>query len=301
MQQVNDRAYYVAPQAPVSRDPAPSRWRYRYTRVLLTPLFWVFLKVGIPGFFAAMIVMTYLTNGDARNQMSMALTDARAQVQNRPEFLINAMTIQGASPNLAQEIHGATFLDFPISAFDVDVEVLSKQIQEIPAVNDVFIRLGADGLIDIKVEEAHPVVNWQARDGNWAISPDGTALRQIESSSLAASLPLIGGEKANENVAQAMQIFQATLPIAREIKGLVYIGERRWDIVFQDGRTVMLPEVDPIASVSKLMILVEGQDILAHDFSHLDFRNPDRIIARKAKSNENANISSALDSTRVSE
>ena len=58
-------------------------------------------------------------------------------------------------------------------------------------------------------------------------------------------LPLIAGEGAEQHVPEALALLAETGPVATRVRGLVRVGERRWDLVLDRDQVVKLPEADP--------------------------------------------------------
>ena len=58
------------PQRRPRRDPAPSRWRYRLSRLMLTPLFRSFLRVGLPVVLVLAGVGAWLSSAENRQKIS---------------------------------------------------------------------------------------------------------------------------------------------------------------------------------------------------------------------------------------
>ena len=65
-------------------DPAPSRWSYRYQRLMLTPLFRQILRVGIPCALSFGLATAYLSDEARREQIALAYQDIRHQIETRP-------------------------------------------------------------------------------------------------------------------------------------------------------------------------------------------------------------------------
>ena len=83
---------------------------------------------------------------------------------------------------------------------------------------------------------------------------------------------------------EALALFDASGPIAPRIRGLVRVGERRWDIVLDRGQTIQLPEIAPVAALEQVLALEEAQDMLARDITTVDMRNPARPTLRMTDS-----------------
>ena len=46
------------------------------------------------------------------------------------------------------------------------------------------------------------------------------------------------------------------------LRGLVRVGERRWDVVLDREQRIMLPEQNPIGAVERGIVLSDLQDLL---------------------------------------
>ena len=93
-----------APRHMNKSDPAPSRWNYRYQRLMLTPLFRRVLRVGVPFTLALGVGLIYFANEARRDGFNLAVAEMRAEFENRPEFMVKLMAIDGATVELAEDI-----------------------------------------------------------------------------------------------------------------------------------------------------------------------------------------------------
>ena len=93
-------------------------------------------------------------------------------------------------------------------------------------------------------------------------------------------LPLIAGDGAQDHIGEALALFRATGPVAGRVRGLVRMGERRWDIVFDNGQRILLPTEAPVAALDRVMALHMAQDMLSRDVAAIDMRNGDRPTLR---------------------
>jgi cell division protein FtsQ len=116
------------------RDPAPSRLAYRVNRWLLTPLFRRFLFVGLPIALVAGIATAWFADQSRRDAVADRFGEIRRSVEQRPEFMVKLMAIDGASEEVAATIRESVPVDFPISSFELDLPAVRSQIQAIDAV-----------------------------------------------------------------------------------------------------------------------------------------------------------------------
>ena len=105
-------------------------------------------------------------------------------------------------------------------------------------------------------------------------------LRRVPLRADFAHLPLIAGEGAIASLHEARGVLDTAAPISDRLRGLVRIGERRWDLVLLDGQTIALPEANPEQVLAQVIVLSAAQDLFERDILLIDFRNPRRPTLR---------------------
>ena len=61
-------------------------------------------------------------------------------------------------------------------------------------------------------------------------------------------------------------------PLGNRLRGIVRIGERRWDVVLDRGQRVLLPETGSVQALERVIALSQAQDVLARDLAAVDMR-----------------------------
>lgn len=266
-------------QTPKS-DPAPSRWSYRLQRLMLTPLFRKVLKVGVP-FAAAFIGGTvYFSDVERQEKLALAFVDLRQQIETRPEFMVKLLAIDGASDETAEDIREIFPIEFPISSFDLELDDLQELIEGLPAVADASVRIRQGGILLAEVTERQPVALWRNRDGLGIVDVEGIVVGEVVSRNERADLPLVVGEGAERALPEALQVLHAARPLSNRVKGLVRMGERRWDVVLDRDQRIQLPAVSPVRALERVIVLNQVQDMLERDLVVVDMRLADRPTIR---------------------
>ncbi|QFT81439.1 cell division protein FtsQ [Roseovarius sp. THAF27] len=266
-------------------DPAPSRWSYRYQRLMLTPLFRKLLRVGVPLCLTVGLATAYFSNPERREAIVLAVADLREQVETRPEFMVNLLAVEGASATVEEDIREIFPHDLPASSFDIDLDAVRLSIAGLPAVASASVRVRQGGVLVAQVEERQPVAVWRSRDGLGVVDIEGVVIGDIAHRADRADLPVIAGKGATRAVPEAMAILQAAAPLRPRLRGLVRMGERRWDVVLDRGQRILLPETDPVRALERVIVLAEVQDMLERDLAAVDMRLASRPTIRM---NENA-------------
>jgi len=279
MQQVNGAPKVGA--AP-RRDPAPSRLAYRYQRLLLTPMFRFFMRAGLPFIAAVGVGALLLGDEDIRDVIGLKITEIRRSIQERPEFMVKLMAIDGASDELGEDIREILPLDFPLSSFDLDLEGLRQSVAALDAVASVEMRVRTGGILQIDIEERVPAVVWRGPQGVEVLDRGGRRVGALVARAERPDLPLLTGEGAEEAVPEALELIDVAAPLANRLRGLVRMGERRWDIVLDRDQRILLPERDPVSALERVIELDREQDLLGRDITAIDMRNDTRPTIRLA-------------------
>ena len=279
MQQV-EQAMSPPSNAP-RRDPAPSRISYKMQRLMLRSGFKQFLRVGVPVLAIAATIGIVLADAGRREAIELKIAEMRRSIEERPEFMVKLMAIDGASDAVATEIREGLPLEFPMTAFDLELEQMRAAIAEMDVVAnvDVIVR---SGVLQINVTERTPAVVWRNYQEIALLDAGGHRVIPIVSRADYPDLPLIAGKGADKHINQALDILTATGPMAGRVRGIKRMGERRWDLVLDRSQRILLPEQNPIAALERVIALSKVQDLLARDLTIIDMRNGHRPTIRIA-------------------
>jgi len=261
-------------------DPAPSRWSYRFMRIMLSPVLRRLVVYGIPAAVALGGITIYFADLDRRDMAKGVVIDAYRSVIERPEFMVNVMAINGASAALDADIREILPVDFPMSQFDIELDVLHGALMELDAVKQASVQIRTGGVLQIDVMERQPALIWRMGENLDILDATGAFIRAAVARTDYPHLPLIAGEGANMQTAKALELFAAVDPIADRVRGLVYVGERRWDVVLTQDQRILLPEQNPVQALERVLVLNQAQDLLDRDLRVVDLRLPNRPTLR---------------------
>lgn len=267
---------------PLRRDPAPTRWQYRLQRLWLTPYYRVLLRYGGPVLVLAVVAQLVLQSETRRAAIVQSFVDIQEKFQARPEFRVGLLSIEGASADLADAVRARLALKLPQSSFDLDLDVLRAKIEALDAVASVQLRVRSGGVLQVVLKERDPTVVWRTATGLQLLDATGHRVAGLSAREDRADLPLIAGDGADVAIDEAMAILDAASPIAGRVRGLVRVGERRWDLVLDRAQRILLPSENPAAAVERLLALDQSEKLLDRDVAAIDFRNQDRPVLRLA-------------------
>jgi cell division protein FtsQ len=262
------------------RDPAPSRFGYRLQRLMLTPGFRGTVRIGVPLLLIGAIAGSWYSQPENRAQFSQIIADARRDFEQRPQFMVRGARIEGANADVIAAVEAFLPPKFPLSSFDLDLDRMRGEIEALDPVKSASLRVGQTGLLEISLVPRVPVAVW--RDGSTLrlIDAEGVVSGRIGARAERLDLPLIAGDGAEANIGEALALFATTGPLIERVRGLVRMGERRWDLVLDRDQRILLPSDGAVAALDRVMALDAAQDLLGRDIAVVDMRNPHRTTIR---------------------
>ena len=267
--------------APLRRDPAPSRAAYRMQRLWLTPLFRALFRVGLPAFVSVFAVGLFLSDAARRDALVARFSDLRQSVEDRPEFRVTEIAFSGVNDDVARALRMMMPISFPVSSFDLDLEAMRATLEGLDAVARADLRVAPGGVLNVTIEQRQPALVWRGRAGLEVVDAEGHRVAGISARDDRADLPLIVGDGAKTAAPEALALLAAAAPVADRLRGLVRIGERRWDVVLDREQRILLPETGALGALQRVVALHLAQDLLNRAIVSVDMRTPNRPTLRR--------------------
>ncbi len=196
--------------------------------------------------------------------------------------MVNLMAIDGADADLSQAIRAAVPLDLPLSSFDLDPAEIRTRLLELPPIKEVSVRIRPGGVLQVNVVPRVPVAIWRTAQGLTLIDDTGAFVAPISHRSARPKLPVIAGTGAPEHVDEAMQLVSAAAPLGERLRGLVRMGDRRWDVVLDRNQRILLPTEGAVRALERVIVLeaTPTRKVLSRDIARIDLRLQGRPTVR---------------------
>jgi len=199
-------------------------------------------------------------------------------------FVLSNLSIVGNDRTSRYDILTVLDIDDGMPLLSIDLVALQERIEKLPWVKQAAVTRVFPGDLKVQIIERTPYALWQHDQRIQLIDPDGAVITSRNLSEF-ASLPIIVGDSAPTVVASLFQKVSAEPEMAVRIKSAVRISDRRWDLIFDNGVRVKLPEDSAVDYNStqawqKLAQLQSQYKILEREVSVIDMRLPGRSIMR---------------------
>lgn len=176
-------------------------------------------------------------------------------------------------------------------------QVLDQNSRAMPLVNlaDVRTRLLAypwikdarvsrrlpDKLL-IDIVEREPAAIWQNHGQLMLIDPSGVPLEPVSREAM-PDLPLLIGDGANAQEPVRRDLMDSAPALKPLVRAATWVGNRRWDIIFDTGEKLQLPEGDDDAkkALRKFAETDGSARLLGRGYLGFDMRDTDKLVVRK--------------------
>jgi cell division protein FtsQ len=163
----------------------------------------------------------------------------------------------------------------------VDVSRIRNQLIGFGWVKDARVSRRLPDTLVIDIVERTPSALWQNQGQLALIDKEGVVLDRVPVDKM-PDLPLLLGPGANGRAEQLGRLMDAVPTLKPQLASATWVGGRRWDLNFQSGETVALPEGegDARAALTKFAKLDKSTGLLGRGVVRFDLRIRDKMIVR---------------------
>ncbi|WP_188054710.1 cell division protein FtsQ/DivIB [Sphingosinithalassobacter sp. CS137] len=171
----------------------------------------------------------------------------------------------------------------------VDLEGVRERLIRFPWIADARVSRRLPDTLMIHVVEREPAAIWQQNQQLMLIDASGELLEPVRREAM-PDLPLLIGEGANEKEAARERLMMAAPALKPMVRASRWIGNRRWDLLFDTGERLQLPEGESAAAtaLAKFAELDRDQRLLGRGYISFDMRDPSKLVLRRQGSETTA-------------
>lgn len=163
----------------------------------------------------------------------------------------------------------------------VDVGAIRDRLLRFGWIKDARVSRRLPDTLVIDIVERTPAALWQNQGQLALIDRAGVVLDRVPITKM-PDLPLVIGPGANRHSEQLERLMAAVPTLKPQLSSATWVGRRRWDLKFQSGETVALPEGDDAASAAlqKFARTDRSSGLLGRGVVRFDLRIPGKMIVR---------------------
>ena len=202
-----------------------------------------------------------------------------AEVAGRAGLTVRQFEVTGVKRMDSLDVYAQIATEEGTPLLLVDLDAVRDRLLGHGWIADARVSRRLPDMLAVDIVERVPVAVWDRGGTLSLIDPDGAVIEGVEAGSL-PDLPLVQGDGANRQVAALARLMTAAPAVAERVAGATWRGHRRWDLRFQTGEILALPEGPEAArDALRTFATVDGtQGLLERGFVRFDMRDPTRIV-----------------------
>jgi cell division protein FtsQ len=163
----------------------------------------------------------------------------------------------------------------------VDVSRIRERLLRFGWVKDARVSRRLPDTLVIDIVERTPSALWQDRAQLSLIDQEGVVLDRVPISKM-PDLPLVIGPGANAHAIELKSLLADVPTLQAQLTSATWVGGRRWDLSFQSGETIALPESGGAAkaALAKFAKVDQSNGLLGRGLVRFDLRLPGKMIVR---------------------
>lgn len=196
-------------------------------------------------------------------------------------FALKHVEIKGATHVRKIDVYNIAF-DQPSSAMPlVDLEATRQRLLQFGWVRDARVSRRLPDTLVVDIVERRPAAIWQHNQRLALIDMDGVVLEAVRLDAM-PDLPLLIGPAANLHAGELARLTLAAPNLRPALAGASWVGGRRWDLRFQSGEVLALPEGEAAArkALTKFASMDQSVQLLGKGYVRIDMRDPRRMLIR---------------------
>ena len=209
------------------------------------------------------------------------LGEAAGEAVGDAGFRVKSVDVQGLKQMDPRPVYDIA-LDQRTTAMPlVDVSGIRDRLLQFGWVTDARVSRRFPDTLVIDIVERTPAALWQNDEGLSLIDAEGVVLDRVPVSRM-PDLPLLVGKGANAQAVPLERLLDKVPALKAQLVSAKWIGQRRWDLTFKSGETVLLPVGEAAAgwALAKFAKMDKSAGLLGRGIVRFDLRIPGKMTVR---------------------
>jgi cell division protein FtsQ len=164
----------------------------------------------------------------------------------------------------------------------VDLSEIRDQLLQLGWIGEARVSRRLPDTLAVDIVERVPAAVLQRNQHLSLIDADGNVLSAVDPRTMPMHLPLVIGPGVEHRITALAALIETQAAIKPLVEGATWVGGRRWDLRFQSGETLSLPEGDEPARTALATFVRKDQQerLLGQGYLRFDMRVPGQIVVR---------------------
>lgn len=235
---------------------------------------WIFIAVLLALAFAIAAAM----------RLPQAVGTSVGEAVGKAGFAVKRVEIKGLNRMSRLPVYEVALDQNSMAMPLVDLEGTRARLLRFGWVEDARVYRRLPDTLVVDIVERQPAAIWQHNRQLTLIDRDGILLEPVKLEAM-PDLPLVIGPGANRHGGELSRLVESAPELKPVMAGATWVGGRRWDVRFQSGEVLALPEGQESAqkALAKFAQMDRSTQLLGRGFARFDMRIPGKFIVRVSR------------------
>lgn len=195
-------------------------------------------------------------------------------------FIVKEVTVEGQNHTSSEQISKTLKIKSGSPIFDIELQNLKARLEAIEWIKYVIVERILPSRIHVSVVERTPIALGQ-KDKKLYIIDDEGAIINDKNIKKHFNLPIIIGDGAEIYASSLIKMLKIDPELFKHISSIIRISERRWNIRFDNGLEIKMPEDKMEEAWNKVIKLYKNKELFNDNIISLDLRVSNKIFVEK--------------------
>lgn len=235
---------------------------------------------ALAGIVVIASVLTWLHSTGWTSSFATQLKNAAIERTATAGLVVGDILLEGRVHTPRRAILRAVNVRRGVPILNVNPRSIAQRVAAISWVESVIVERRLPGILYVRIVERKPMALWQRKGRVALIDRGGVVLTLRDLAKFSRLVTVVGGD-APRHTPELLSMISGNPALARRVRSAVRVGGRRWNLRFDNGIDVRLPQRGAATAWARLGRLEQNHGLLGHDIRAIDLRLPDRLIVRK--------------------
>jgi cell division protein FtsQ len=194
-------------------------------------------------------------------------------------FAIDTIDVSGNTETSEIDVLQALWQTGAQSLPSLDPDAARLTLEAMPWIEKAAVAKTYPDRVAIRLTERKPYALWQKGRELYVIDRDGREIVPYAAARF-SNLPFVVGVGAAKNAAKFLDQMDVLPELRTRVKAYIRVGDRRWDLRLENGKTLRLPEEGAIEAAAAIARMDRDIGLLSRDILVVDMRIEDRMVIR---------------------
>lgn len=192
---------------------------------------------------------------------------------------LDRLVVEGRNRTSRSALRAALRIKKGDNLLAADPWAMKARLEALPWIRAATVERRYPNAMRVMLVERVPIARFRDKRGTMLVDETG-ALINVAPDKEHENLILLAGDGAPEAAAALLKLIGNEPALARRVVAATRFGDRRWDLAFEGGALLRLPDGYAKAALAKFGEFERQHGLLARGAVTYDMRLPDRLVIR---------------------